>query len=185
MIGRLLLLAAVVAAVVIVAQWSLEAGDVRGPPSHPVAPEPRPFLRTAEVEDFDATGQLRLRIRADRMELDPADESVRLDALVLDYQAHPGRSWQVHARHGEAPKDFSLVQLRGDVVLSGLSDHELRQMTVHTEALSFDARAQVARADGPVRVEIGRHTLQATGVVANMKRETLRLESRVHGQFDP
>jgi len=36
-----------------------------------------------------------------------------------------------------------------------------------------------------VRVEIGPHTLQATGMVANMKHETLRLESKVDGRFHP
>jgi len=185
LIGRLALLAIVIGAVVIVAQWSLEAGDARHPAPGAAAPDAGPFLRAAELEDFDATGRLRLRVRAARIRLDPADESVKLDALTLDYLARPGQTWQLHAGHGAAPKDLSVVQLRGDVVLSGLRDREPRKATVRTEALTFDAAAQVARSDGPVRLEIGRHTLEATGMVANMKRETLRLESRVHGQFDP
>lgn len=185
MIGRLLLLAIVIGAVVIVAQWSLEAGDARRPAAGTAAAGAGPYVRAAELEDFDAAGRLRLRVRAGRIDFDPADESVKLETLALDYLARPGQSWQVHARHGEAPRDLSVVRLSGDVVLSGLRDREPRRATVRAETLEFDAAEQVARSDGPVRVEIGRHALQATGMVANMKRETLRLESRVHGRFYP
>jgi LPS export ABC transporter protein LptC len=78
-----------------------------------------------------------------------------------------------------------VLELSGNVVLSGIRDRKPREATVRTEQLSFDTAAEVVRSAVPVRVEFGRHTLEATGFVANMKRETLRLESRVNGQFFP
>ena len=89
MIGRLALLAIVIGAVVIVAQWSLEPGDARRPAPGTAAPDAGPVLRAAELEDFDSTGRLRLRDRAARIELDPADGSVKLDALSLDLATEP------------------------------------------------------------------------------------------------
>lgn len=184
MIGRLALLAILIGAVV-VAQWSLEAGVDVEPAAVTSEPAPAPYLRTAVLEDFDATGRLRLRVAAARIELDPVDESVSFETIALDYFAGPSQTWHVNADHGHAPRGFAVVELRGNVVLSGLRNREPRQATVRTDQLSFDTATEVVRSAAPVRVEVGRHTLEATGFVANMKRETLRLESRVHGRFYP
>jgi lipopolysaccharide export system protein LptC len=185
MIGRLLLLATVIGAVVVVAQWSLESHEDDAPATGALEPDPSPYLRAVQLEDFDAEGRLRLRVEAARIELDPVDESITLDDLALDYLPHPAQTWHVTAHHGQTPKGFAVVELRGDVVLSGLRDREPRNATVRTERLTFDTTTQIARSGEPVRVEIGRHTVEASGFVANMKQETLRLESRVHGQFSP
>ncbi len=185
MIGRLALLAAVIGAVVVVAQWSLQAGVDGERTAAASDPAPAPFLRSAVLEDFDAAGRLRLRVEAARIDLDPADESVDFETVALDYFAGPAETWHINADHGHAPRGFAVVELRGNVVLWGVRDREPRKATVRTDRLSFDTAAEVVHSAAPVRVEVGRHTLEATGFVANMKRETLRLESRVHGQFFP
>jgi LPS export ABC transporter protein LptC len=185
MIGRLALLAAVIGAVVVAAQWSLQAGEDAEPAAAAAEPAPAPFLRAAVLEDFDAAGRLRLRVDAARIEFDPADESLGFEAIALDYFAGPSQTWRVNADRGHAPRGFAVLELSGNVVLSGIRDRKPREATVRTEQLSFDTAAEVVRSAVPVRVEFGRHTLEATGFVANMKRETLRLESRVNGQFFP
>lgn len=185
MIGRLALLATVIGAVVLVAQWSLQSGVDAEQASDAAAPAPAPFLRAAVLEEFDSAGRLQLRVEAARIELDPADESVAFETVTLDYFASPSQTWHVNADHGHAPRGFAVVKLSGNVVLSGLRDREPRAATVRTDHLSFDTVTEVVRSAAPVRVEVGRHTLEAIGFIANMKRETLRLESRVHGQFFP
>ena len=178
MIGRVLLLATVVGAVVLVAQWSLQKDedDTRHPDAS--APEPSPFLRAALLEDFDATGQLRLRVQAARIELDPADDSVRLDDLALDYLARPGQTWHVTARHGSAPKGFATVELRGSVVLSGLRDREPRRAALSVaetpSADPPDSQRMPASFRPPTRTSLGHFTFASTPETSRTQRAKAR-----------
>ena len=112
MIGRLALLAAVIGAVVVAAQWSLQAGEDAEPAAAAAEPAPAPFLRAAVLEDFDAAGRLRLRVDAARIEFDPADESLGFEAIALDYFAGPSQTWRVNADRGHAPRRFHHLHAR-------------------------------------------------------------------------
>ena len=56
---------------------------------------------------------------------------------------------------------------------------------IGTSIISFDTRAEIARTQAPVTFDSNGGRLGATGLVANLKDGTVRLESRVHGSFPP
>jgi LPS export ABC transporter protein LptC len=56
---------------------------------------------------------------------------------------------------------------------------------IRTDSLHYDVGAAVASTKNDVRIEFDQHTLNARGLVANLKERTMRLESRVNGRFHP
>lgn len=185
MIRRLLPVVLAAGAIVLVAQWSLES---RGPAADAQSDgerQPSPYLQDARIDEFDRNGRLKLRVAARRIEQDPADDSVSLTDLDLEYLALPGQTWRMTARHGTAPKGLGTVTLSGDVVMTGERDRVPRSAAVRTGRLVLDTGSQVARTPLPVTLEVGDHTLSARGLIANLKGETLQLESEVHGNFAP
>ena len=64
-----------------------------------------------------------------------------------------------------------------------IGTHDVLFVTLDT--LRYDVPEGVASTKDDVRIDFGGHTLTARGMVANMKERTLRLESKVHGRFQP
>jgi LPS export ABC transporter protein LptC len=56
---------------------------------------------------------------------------------------------------------------------------------VRTQRLTLDTSAQLARTAEPVTLGFGPYAIAATGLRADLKAETLRLESEVNGRFNP
>ncbi|MGH8315264.1 MAG: LPS export ABC transporter periplasmic protein LptC, partial [Steroidobacterales bacterium] len=56
---------------------------------------------------------------------------------------------------------------------------------IDTDSLDFDTETSIARTDDEVRVAIGMNALTARGLTADLKQGRVRLESRVHGKFNP
>lgn len=185
MIRRLVPVVLAVGAIVVVAQWSLEPRDPVTDERAANERQPSPYLQDARIDEFDRRGRLKLRVAARRIEQDPADDSVSLTDLELEYLALPGQIWRMTARHGAAPQGFGTVTLSGDVVMTGERDQVPHTASVRTGRLVLDTSSQVARTPLPVAVAVGGHTLRARGLTANLKGETLRLESEVHGNFAP
>jgi LPS export ABC transporter protein LptC len=77
------------------------------------------------------------------------------------------------------------VTLSGDVIMTGGRDRAPGTTVLRTGRLVLDTDSQIARSPLPVTVTVGDNSLSALGAIANLKEETLRLESRVHGYFAP
>jgi lipopolysaccharide export system protein LptC len=56
---------------------------------------------------------------------------------------------------------------------------------LRSPSLSLDTAAEVATTRDEVELDFGRHVLRARGLRADLKGETLRLESSVNGRFLP
>ena len=56
---------------------------------------------------------------------------------------------------------------------------------LHTARLSLDTVGEVADTKSPVELVFGTQRMRATGMRANLKSGTLRLESDVNGRFEP
>jgi LPS export ABC transporter protein LptC len=72
------------------------------------------------------------------------------------------------------------VLLAGDVRLSAPAEGGA---LVRAEHLNLDVEQQIATTPDPVRIEFATHLVNARGLRADLKRETLRLESSVNGTF--
>jgi LPS export ABC transporter protein LptC len=137
----------------------------------------------AEIIETGDDGRPRYRLRAERIEQQPNDLSVSLERPALRYTDERGSEWSASALRGTVPEDRGRVDLEGDVVLSGLLPGSPEPARVATERLSFDTVNEVATTDADVTFDWSQHQLTARGLRADLKRERLVLESRVHGRF--
>ena len=183
MIPRLLLLVALLALAVLVLNAGRDDDGQYGPPG-PAEP-PRYYLRDATVAEFGPDGALRYELTAARATEDPESGNVLLEAVVIDYLSRPDQAWHVTAERGELRQGAAIVELAGGVEMTGRGEGLLRPAVLRSPRLSLDTEARLASTDEPVELDFGRHALRARGLRADLKAETLRLESSVNGRFIP
>jgi LPS export ABC transporter protein LptC len=81
------------------------------------------------------------------------------------------------------PPDHGSLLLSGDVLVTG---HESRGTAViRTDYLAYDTNSSVIQTSDPVAVQFGEHHLEGRGLRVVLNDGTLRLESNVHGRFNP
>ena len=91
----------------------------------------------------------------------------------------------VGAARGELAQQSGMVQLAGDVHVSGILPDSADTAEISTQHLAFDTRAQVVATRDPVTILMSGRQLSALGMVASLKERHVQLESAVHGTFLP
>lgn len=143
------------------------------------------YLNEAKLTELGADGRPRVSVRADSIEQQLSDQSVRLARLELDYNTERQGTWHVTADSGRMPSDRSTLQLSGNVRVTGAAERSAGTAIIRTEELAYDTRTNVVQTPAPVTVEFGPHQLQGRGLRVGLNEGTLRLESNVNGQFKP
>ena len=182
------LLILVLLALIIVIGLSFVGGEPADARREVVAPADQPgyFLTGAIITDTSKDGSARVRIRAERIEQKPRDNSVELTSLNLVYRNADERAGVVTADRGRVPEASKTVHLQGNVRIHGvLSDTPGPEALIDTDSLDFDTDTSIARTEDDVRVAMGMNALTAHGLTADLKQGRVRLESRVHGKFNP
>lgn len=183
MIGRVLLLVALLALAVLV--LNIGAED-ESPERAPVAPEPpRYYLRDATVTEFGPDGGIRYALSALRATEDPGAGTVQLEGVALDYLPEAGQEWHVTAARGQLRNGATVVDLEGDVEMTGRREGLPQPAVLRSPRLALDTEARLASTSTEVELDLGQHSLRARGMRADLKGETLQLESSVNGRFIP
>ena len=182
MMPRLLLLLALVALVAVILRL---AGDDSGLGVVPrdASQDTGYYLRDALVTEYGADGQVRIEVAARSATEDPARQTVVMQSVSVNYFALPGQRWRLTADGGIAQPGLHSVELQGNVVMTGQRQSPPEPAVVRTERLTLDTKTQRASTDQPVTLGFGAYALAATGMQADLKAETLRLESGVNGSF--
>ena len=157
--------------------------DLRSVTPAAVPDQPGYYLRAAVLDQTDVSGRRTLTASAERATQDPAAGVVRLEQLVVDYFPQPGRDWVMTSAAGSLPAGGRVVELQGDVRLQAAAAAEATGAVVRTEHLRLDLDSNLATTADPVRIELAPYALDARGLRADLKRETLTLESTVNGTF--
>jgi LPS export ABC transporter protein LptC len=172
-------------AVLAIASWWLahrgrtDSGEVA--PS--VATDAGYYMNDATLEQIDASGRVALRVRADRAQQAEEHGPTRLTALRVDYYPSADRAWRATSRSGSLPAGARALQLEGDVRLRAVTAGRASGAVVRTEHLKLDFDRSLATTTDMVNIEFTPHVLTARGLRADLKHETLQLESSVHGIF--
>jgi lipopolysaccharide export system protein LptC len=143
------------------------------------------YVRGARLSGTDEQGRVTYRVRAERLDELPADERLRLQGVSVEYQPAEETAWTISAATASALKDGSLLELSGDVEIRNVPTGDSAQQSVLTQALRFWPDTSSVESDEPVEFRVGDWRLPGTGLRANLKGRTLRLESVVHGTFAP
>lgn len=133
----------------------------------------------ADLLDTDADGQPQFRLRAARIEQATPTSDLTLSDMQFQQQ---GKSvWTLSAQSGVMPLDTRQLQLTGNVRASGTVG--AAPISIRTESLEVDLLQHKLDTDASVGIDWGRNRLTASGLHADMKSDSLRLESHIHGEF--
>ena len=165
--------------------WWLAQRDADEPPpaSAALSAQPGYYLRDATLEQTDATGRMTLRVHSARAAQQGDQGPVHLEQLEVHYFPEPGQDWLMTSAAGSLPPAGRVVEFEGDVRLRAAAAAAATGAVVRTEHLALDVDSTLATTADPVRIEFGPHAVVARGLRADLKRETLRLESAVNGTF--
>ena len=160
--------------------WWLARPDAAAPAAEAPVTQPGYYLTHALLEQTDATGRLTLKVHAEKAHQLAQHGDVTLERLRVDYLPEPGRDWLMTSVGGTLLPSGRTVLLAGDVRLSA---PDKGAAVVRTEHLRLDVDQQIATTADPVRIEQPPNVVTARGMQADLKNETLKLESQVNGTF--
>lgn len=179
---NLLMMLAIAGLLAVYSVFTKRSADVLT--DQPAPAQPGYYLRDAVVTETDATGNARLKLHAAQIAQSPADDSIKLQQVQLNYQTAPDVSWLLTANRGNLPAQSRTIEFRGAVVVKPVPP-TTNNIVLRTETLSVDTLNNLAHAPGRVNVEMDTQQMTAVGLKYDLKRQTLQLESKVHGQFQP
>jgi LPS export ABC transporter protein LptC len=162
------------------ATWWIGRPEDSGPAAPAAVTQPGYYMNGAELEQTDESGRLTLKVRAATAHQAERAGPVLLDQLQVDYLPSPARDWRMTSAGGSLMPNGRSVLLAGDVRLTAPFEGAA---VVRTQHLRLDLDQEIATTDDPVRIEMPPHSVDARGMTADLKHETLRLESAVDGTF--
>jgi LPS export ABC transporter protein LptC len=139
--------------------------------------------RDAELVETGDDGRPIYTLNADLIRQRPNDRRVQLDAVRMRYRASDGNEWKVRADSGQIRDDGALIELYGNVQVDGLLPGSELPAEIRTSVLTLDTKAEIVRTKAPVVLRWGGRQLEASGLEADLKSRSVKLESRVHGFF--
>jgi len=143
------------------------------------------YLSGARLLGTDDAGHITYVVLADRAEELPDQHELVLSGVRVEYRPENEIPWRVSATHASSPKDGSYLDLTGEVELRSEPVDGGEPTVIETSRLRFEPNEFRAQSDDAVQVRLGDHRLEAVGLRAHLKDDTLELESNVHGQFAP
>jgi LPS export ABC transporter protein LptC len=141
------------------------------------------------VRQTGSDGKLQYRLEAERVEQRPEDNQISATNLTAHYETPVAKAdpaagnWKLTADHAMLPDDGKLLQLRGAVRVTGQPPATSAPVTLATNSLDYDMQTQEITSHEIVDVQMGEQRLQGTGLQANIRLGTLRLETQVHGDI--
>jgi LPS export ABC transporter protein LptC len=175
-----MLLLAILAAATWVATWQRE--DAASPVDRAAQTEPLGYYaRGARVTSTDERGRPAYRIFADRLDELPGEDRLELTGVNVHYEPADATAWTLTAATAKYARDGSRLDLKGNVEVRSSPTDGSRPLTFATERLRFSPDTSSAESDGAVQIRVGDWQLDAIGLRADLKEQTLTLESVVHG----
>jgi LPS export ABC transporter protein LptC len=174
-------------AALIISTWILSSPSHR--PSAPGASQtdlPGYYLTNAILTDYDESGVPIIRIEAERIDQIAHSNEVQLYKVRVNYDAPGGQNWLLVGDTAHVRPGGTVVDVVGNVRLQGEpSAVDPTPAIMHADTLTYDVPSAIASTKGDVRIDFGKHVQTARGLTANLKDQTIRLESKVNGRFHP
>jgi LPS export ABC transporter protein LptC len=157
-----------------------------GPASADSAPRSDPgYVATeAEIIQTGSDGQPLYRLQAQRVEQPSAGAEIHVTEPRLRYQEGDGATWTLRADSGVLPADTARADLAGSVYAVATRP-DAAPLEIRTTTLGIDMDTRKVHTSDAVAITWGRDRVSAVGLSADLKADTLRLESKVHGEIAP
>lgn len=142
------------------------------------------YLKGARILGTGPDGSLLYEIRAERAEQQDNDR-INFTNVLIDYSPESDVPWSVNADSATIEPDKNLVLLSGHVRAISSQGFSGNDTEIRTQYLELDPEAYLAETDERVQIRIGARSLTATGMLASLKDNTVKLKSNVSGKFVP
>jgi LPS export ABC transporter protein LptC len=143
------------------------------------------FARGARIVGTDEQGRPTYRIVAERLDELPGEDRLKLTGVSVDYQPPDEAAWSLSAATAVYERDGSKLDFAGGVEIRSAPTDSADPVTITTEQLVLSPDTSRAESDAAVEIRVGGLQLRGVGLRADLKGDTLRLESLVHGKFVP
>ena len=141
------------------------------------------YLTDATLTEMGADGTPRIVLHAVQVEQQLSDQSVVLTDLSVDYNTEDAGTWRLTADRGRLLSDATSLHLSGNVVVRG--EEARGEAVILTDDLTYETRTGIVQTAEPVALRFGEHRLEGRGLRVALNEGRLRLESNVHGRFNP
>lgn len=138
----------------------------------------------AEIIQTGIDGQPLYRLQAQRVEQPAAGAEIHVTEPRLSYQEGDGAVWTLRADSGVLPADTARADLAGSVYAVATRP-DAAPLEIRTTTLGIDMDTRKVHTGDAVTITWGRDRVSAVGLSADLKADTLRLESKVHGEIAP
>jgi lipopolysaccharide export system protein LptC len=142
--------------------------------------------RDAQLIETGPDGRPKYTLNAKSIEQHASDDRVELHTVHMIVNDEAGNRWTVDAQRGDIAHAGENIELSGDVHIDGTLPGTGAPADISSERVSLNTRTNVVTSDDPVTLAWGTNRqIHTVGIMANLKDSHVRLESKVHGIFQP
>ena len=141
------------------------------------------YFEDASLVATDDSGRLVYRIEAPHITHDPADDSAVLDRPRLHWLQGDGPPLRIAASAGRADAAARRVRLTGGVTI--VDESTGTRIEFRAPDLLVDGLERTASTESEVLVFAAQGEIRGVGLVADMNRGIIRIESGVRGRYVP
>lgn len=142
------------------------------------------YLTSARILGTGEDGKLLYEIEAARAEQRNETE-IAFSDVRINYSPTSEVPWSVNADSALINQDESVLKLKGHVRAVSSEGFSGNDTEIRTDYLELDPNNYVAETEERVQIRIGARSLTATGMLASLKENQLKLKSNVNGKFAP
>lgn len=151
-------------------------------PATPAAEQPDYYFRDATLRRYAGAGPAGTVLHAADIQHFPDSGYSALTTINLTYHAQDGTRWLIRAARGTLPDQGEVLDLQGDVIITGPDNTPPAQITA--EQLTINLETRIARSDSPVTMQQGALRVQGTGLIVWLKTRRLEMRQSVRGHYE-
>jgi LPS export ABC transporter protein LptC len=142
------------------------------------------YIHGARMTGTDEQGRVTYVVLAERLDELPEEDRLELTRVTIEYRPADETAWSISAATASSPKGGSPIDLAGNVEIKSVPTDGMEARTLVTETLRFWPDTSIAETDALVRLQVGDWHIDGVRLRADLKGDTLELESG-HGTFTP
>jgi LPS export ABC transporter protein LptC len=148
-------------------------------------PDPGYSAQNATLVETGPDGQPMYTVMANVIHQQPDSQQVTLDGVRLQFRDPKAQVWHGSSDRGLIVNDAARVEMLGDVNLWGVLPGSDQAAHITTDWLQVNTQSQVVSTQAPVALDWNGQHVRARGMTVRLKSSQIRLQSDVHGRFQP
>jgi LPS export ABC transporter protein LptC len=142
------------------------------------------YMNDAVFSGLDEQGRIIYRVAASRIEGSEEADELDLRDVEIRYVPDLEVPWLIRARSARTDAQRKILEL-SDVVIESTSEDPGQTARIEAADMQLEPETRIASTPGPVHFAIGASSINAVGLVADLRAEKIVLESNVNARVTP